>query len=71
MARSLSGIYGMDDNDFADGIAADALKPTSKEDIWGATFDQGARAKGNVDENPDASAKSKNESDSRAKPKGN
>lgn len=47
MAKLDYAIYGMDDNDFAEGIAADALKPGGSADLWGATFDQDAGAKGN------------------------
>jgi len=49
-------IYGLDENDFAEGIAGDALKPGGTEDVWGARVDQKATAKGNDpdNENPDA-----------------
>lgn len=44
----LSIIYGIDENDFAQGIAADALKNTAgTEDVWGGAIDQGDRSHGN------------------------
>ena len=76
MARSLDqNIYGTDDNDFAGGIADDALSAKGKEDIWGATFDQEARAKGNVTsgdgENPEAKSIKYTGSQSPKKSEGN
>lgn len=49
MARSLSPIYGADDNDFAQSIAADALVPrVGTEDIWGAVEDMRGQAQANT-----------------------
>lgn len=59
MAKLDSNIYGADETSFASRVASDALSTGGeKEDIWGSTFDQSARAKGNVPEgeNPDAKA---------------
>lgn len=72
----LSPIYGADDNDFAQGIAADALRNTSgKEDIWGATLDQSAMShgtsKGTTDDTNPVVIVKPNTGDSRATTKGN
>jgi hypothetical protein len=51
MPRELSGIYGADDNDFAEGIAADALDPAYVLDdpyMWGNIHDMRAQAQANV-----------------------
>lgn len=67
-----NSIYGLDENGMAERISGEALRPSgAKEDYWGKTFDQGARSKGNADENPEAKAKSNKENDSRAKTSGN
>lgn len=67
-------IYGQDENSMANRIASESLDPGGKEDFWGATFDQGARAKGNApeQENPEATGKNVGgRNDSRAKTAGN
>jgi len=58
MAKLDYNIYGADDNGFAESVSSDALKPGGKEDIWGGTFDQSAKAKGNDPENENPDAKS-------------
>lgn len=75
MPKLDSNIYGIDVNNMAESIASDALSNTAgKEDVWGATTDQEARAKGNTPqyENPEASVTNPGGgSDSLAKAKGN
>jgi hypothetical protein len=71
----LSDIYGIDTNAMAEKISSSALRPSGDEENWGgSTFDQDARAKGNVPEfeNPTAKATNTNKgSDSRSDSKDN
>jgi hypothetical protein len=49
MPKSLSAIYGADDNAFAESIASDALTSgAGSEDIWGAVEDARAQSQANV-----------------------
>jgi hypothetical protein len=49
MPKNLSAIYGADDNDFALGIASDALTPKmGSEDIWGDVEDARGQSQANV-----------------------
>jgi hypothetical protein len=49
MPKSLGAIYGADDNDFALGIASDALTSgVGSEDIWGPVEDMRAQSQANV-----------------------
>lgn len=64
MGRSLdSNIYGTDDNDHAESIAADALVPVAGDaginmsDFWGNTKDVRGFGKGNTPENEDYEVK--------------
>lgn len=51
MARSLSSMYGADDNDFAESIASDALDPSGAINdpyMWGPLDDARAQSQANV-----------------------
>lgn len=70
MAKLDYAIYGMDDNDFAEGVAADALRNTVGTQ---GAISQDARSKGNdpENENYDAKVKTSEGSQKAEKPKGN
>lgn len=71
MARD-SNIYGTDTNEFASGIARDALNPGgAKEDVWGSTFDQSAKSEGDTPDSGEVKAAEPRKPDSRAKSEGN
>ncbi len=49
MPKSLSAIYGADDNDFALSVANDALSAKQgSEDIWGGVEDSRSQSQANV-----------------------